>query len=176
MQSHTSISAVFSEQCKWPYKAGSIVYESQHLQLERISSKTTISELMRNNLQTNDKLWRGAYKFAWINQIRLNAVHTELQMSALASAISEPYPHWTSSFPIANASAVYLDLYCHVAWIVTGTEMRCYKQRASMHLFQTDGFNTFHWRIQGGRQGCAPPPPVVQILSFSCSLWQKFEK
>ena len=31
-----------------------------------------------------------------------------------------------------------------------------------------------HWRIQGGSQGLAPPP--VQILSFSCSFRQIFEK
>ena len=35
----------------------------------------------------------------------------------------------------------------------------------------------YHWRIQGGRQGRAPPPPLgVQILSFSCSFRQKIEK
>ena len=29
---------------------------------------------------------------------------------------------------------------------------------------------------KGGRQGRAPPPPGVQILSFSCSFRQKIEK
>ena len=29
---------------------------------------------------------------------------------------------------------------------------------------------------KGGRQGRAPPPLGVQILSFSCSFWQKFKK
>ena len=33
----------------------------------------------------------------------------------------------------------------------------------------------YHWRIQGGRQGRAPPLGV-QILSFSCSFRQKCEK
>ena len=32
---------------------------------------------------------------------------------------------------------------------------------------------TTHWWIQGGRQGGAPSPSGVQILSFSCSFGQK---
>ena len=38
-----------------------------------------------------------------------------------------------------------------------------------------DLLNTSHWRIQGGRQGRAPPLGA-QILSFSCSFQQKVEK
>ena len=35
--------------------------------------------------------------------------------------------------------------------------------------------NGTHWRIQGGAPGTRAPPGV-QILSFSCSFWQKCEK
>ena len=54
-----------------------------------------------------------------------------------------------------------------------GKAVKLLSLRMYMHLVEnsTTGKKYNHWRIQGERQGCAPPG--VQILSFSCSFQQK---
>ena len=101
-------------------------------------------------------IWTDLIKSSlWIEQNTLNKLNQFLIVSM--SQVSHE-----SHESLTGTGCLFLIIHMPV----TNGHLQRYSPSRQLHSYR-------HWRIQGWRQGRAP---WVQILSFSCSFRQKFEK